>query len=290
MQKKKNIVAMMYDFDKTLCTKDMQEFEFIKSLGMTEDEYWDEVNEFARKEGMERILSSLYMMIRKSKEKEKLFNRESLEKLGKSIRFFKGVKEYFQRINKFGEEYGLIIEHYIISSGLSEIIQGSEISDCFKKIYACEFHYNEDGIPDWPKQVVNYTTKTQFLFRINKGVLDVYDDIGLNKYKEAEERRISFRNMIYIGDGLTDIPCMQLVKTNGGQSIAVYQSQKKAQVTELLSDGRVDFIVKADYSEGSELDKIIKVIIEKMSVESRLKEVHQKHIKSVKMKIAMKVD
>ncbi|MGL4607732.1 MAG: HAD family hydrolase [Eubacteriaceae bacterium] len=285
MENKKAIVGIMYDFDKTLCTKDMQDFNFIPSLGMNPVDYWKETNDFASKSGMERILASLYMMVEKAKEMNREMTREDFFELGKGIVLFRGVEDWFKRINDFGEEHNVIVEHYVISSGIDEMIQGTPIAHEFKRIYACEYFYHKNGHVAWPNRVVNYTTKTQFLFRINKGTLDVDDDVGLNEYRHKDDRRIPFKNMIYIGDGLTDVPCMQLVRTNGGQSIAVYRHQKKDEVKTLLSDGRVDFLVKADYSEGKELDHIIKMIIEKISVVNQLRNAHKKHIKSITKKM-----
>jgi 2-hydroxy-3-keto-5-methylthiopentenyl-1-phosphate phosphatase len=281
MLKNNPIIAIMYDFDKTLCTKDMQEYEFIPKLGMKADEFWEQANCLATKEGMDRILAYMYLMIQKSNEKKIPIHRDKFVELGASVKYFSGLPEWFSRINAYGKNLGVTIEHYVISSGLKEIIEGSIIKDEFKKIYACEYHYNQNGIADWPKMAVNYTTKTQFLFRINKGILDVSDDEGLNKFKSKVDRRIPFRNMIYIGDGFTDIPCMQLVKSKGGQSIAVYKTRKK-DVAELLTDGRVDFTIKADYSEDSELDKIVKIIIEKIAIVNKLVDAHKKHLKQVK--------
>ncbi|MGV8906717.1 MAG: HAD family hydrolase [Acetobacterium sp.] len=278
------VIAIMYDFDKTLCTKDMQEYEFIPSLGISPKEFWEESNILATQEGMDSILAYMYMMIKKSNEKKIPIHRNKFVELGAGIEYFEGVTDWFDRINAFGHQLGVTIEHYVISSGLKEIIEGSKIKKEFKQIYACEYHYDQNGIADWPKMVVNYTTKTQFLFRINKGILEVSDDEGLNKFRAKDDRRIPFRNMIYIGDGLTDVPCMQLVKSNGGQSIAVYQCRKKKQVAELLIDGRVDFIVQADYTEGGELDSIVKIIMEKIAVVNKLVDAHKKHINSLKKK------
>ena len=185
-------------------------------------------------------------------------------KLGRDLEFFPGVTEWFDRIRRFGDELGVTVEHYIISSGLREIIEGSEIADAFREVFACEFLYDENEVACWPKNAVNYTTKTQFLFRINKGVLDISNDVDLNTYTPEDERRVPFRNMIYIGDGLTDVPCMKLVKVNGGYSIAVYGDETLPKVRPLLADNRVNFIEPADYREGSELDSTVKNILRKM--------------------------
>lgn len=264
----KPIIAMMYDFDKTLCTKDMQEYSFIPRVNMDSSQFWHEVTKIAKKDKMDRILSYMYYMLKKAKFESVPIRKDDFIEAGKSIELFPGVLDFFERMNAYGESLGITIEHYIISSGLKEIIEGSSIKDQFKQIYACEFHYDANGVADWPAVVVNYTNKTQFLFRINKGVLDVFEDERLNEFVEDIDRRIPFRNMIYLGDGLTDVPCMKLVKENGGQSIAVYTQMDK--VEQLLVNRRVDFICKADYTEGSELDDTLKLILAKMSIVNQL--------------------
>ena len=270
---KKPVVALMYDFDKTLCTKDMQEYGFIPEIGMKSSEFWKEVSDLTDKEEMDNILAYMYMMVEKAKEKKIVISRKVFNDLGKGIDFFPGVKDWFERINKFGEENGVRIEHYIVSSGIKEIIEGTEIKDYFKKIYACEFMYDYTGTIVWPKFAVNYTAKTQFLFRINKGVLkvDTNSSNALNDFTREEERRIPFKNMIYIGDGLTDVPCMKLVKVNGGQSIAVYNPDKgKGAAESLLKNNRVNFLVPADYSKDSEMDQVVKSIIKKIQAVSEM--------------------
>ena len=278
---KKPIIAIMYDFDKTLCTRDMQEYGFIPKLGIAPSQFWGEVEEFRKSNNMDSILSYMYYMLKKAGEKSVPVSRETFVELGKDIEYYPGVEDWFERINNYGRENGVEIEHYVISSGLNEIIEGSSINKEFKKVYACEFLYNENNVAVWPKLVVNYTNKTQFLFRINKGVLDVWEDKRLNDYVPEEERRIPFRNMIYIGDGLTDVPCMKLVKANKGQSIAVFKKRKKEVASQLISENRVDFITEANYEKDGELDNIVKTIIEKMSVVEKLVRLHDKHKKSI---------
>jgi len=265
MKKEMPIVAMMYDFDKTLCTKDMQEYTFIPSISESAKSFWSKTDEVAKKEGMDPILTYMYMMIRLSKDRHSPISRDVFVNAGKDIKLFPGVTTWFDRMNKFGEEHGVKIEHYIISSGLREIIEGSSIANCFKEIYACEFHYDENGTADWPKLAVNYTNKTQFLFRINKGMLNLGDTGNINAYTPEDERRIPFRNMIYIGDGMTDVPCMKLVNLNGGVSIAVYQGKKKDTVRALLNDRRVNYVAKADFDEGKELEGLVQDVIIKMA-------------------------
>ena len=270
MSTKKPIVAIMYDFDKTLCTKNMQEYSFIPDIGMSEKEFWDAANKKSKTLQMDGILAYMWLMIEESRKNSKSIHRKDFVKLGKSLEFYDGVVEWFDRINEYGKEAGIQVEHYIISSGLKEIIEGSDIYKKFKEVYACEFMYDENDTACWPKNVVNYTTKTQFLFRINKGVSDLSDDRKLNDYVPEDERRIPFRNMIYIADGITDVPCMKLVKVNGGYSIAVYQNKKKNQALDLLKDNRVNYIAKADYKKDSELDRLIKDVIYEIASKDRL--------------------
>lgn len=271
----KPIIALMYDFDKTLCAKDMQEYSFIQSVGMEASEFWDESDVIAKKSNMDKILAYMFLMIKSAKDKGVAITKESFMNLGKDVVFLKGVKKWFKRINDYGKELGVEVEHYILSSGLKEIIEGTPIAKEFKRIYACEFHYNKSGNADWPKQVINFTTKTQFIFRISKGVLEQLEDKKLNGVINPDDRRIPYRNMIYIGDGMTDVPCMKLVKVKGGEAIAIYHKNDLSTAQKLLHDQRVGYICKADYSEGSELDKIVKLLIHQMALTSNLVEIHK---------------
>lgn len=264
------VVAFLYDFDKTLCTTDMQNYAFIPSLGMTPSEFWMEANGFGRRNRIDSILAYMYIMIQESERRNRPFTRQDLVEKGRDIRLFPGVREWFARINDFGAAQGVEVEHYVISSGLREIIEGSSISGEFREIYASEFFYDENGRPVWPKLAVNFTAKTQFVYRINKGVLDVSDDKTLNDSMPDDSKRVPFRNMIYMGDGLSDVPCMKMMRAYGGQAIAVYQSENRAGVEELLARGRVDFMFPADYREDTALDATVKNIIRKMAITDRL--------------------
>lgn len=277
---KRPVAAIMYDFDKTLCTRDMQEYSFIPGLGISAQAFWGEAAKLSSL-GMDRILAYMYLMLKKARESDKPIRRKDFVALGNDIDFFPGVQDWFERINEYGRTRNVTVEHYIISSGLTEIIEGSPIRKNFRKVYACEFHYDANGAADWPLVSVNYTTKTQFLFRINKGVLDVSDDEALNRYVPEDERPVPFRNMVYIGDGLTDVPCMKLVKSNGGHSIAVFRKGQKQVVENLLKDRRVDFIAPADYSEGQQLDLLVKKIIDRMDVVNDLVESHRQQMRSL---------
>ena len=282
--KKKPVVAIMYDFDKTLCTKDMQEYTFIPNLGMTATDFWTESGKISKGKKMDGILAYMYLMIDKARSAHIKIQREEFVKLGFDLELYNGVESWFERINQIGEDLGIKVEHYIISSGLREIIEGSSIYKHFKEVFACEFLYDENNVACWPKNAVNYTTKTQFLFRINKGILDISKDEELNKYTPEDDRPVPFRNMIYIGDGLTDVPCMKLVKANGGYSIAVYTKGKRSKVEGLIEHERVDFISLADYSEGSDLDITVRDILCKMAMVDSLKSRTKNQLKSIAKK------
>ena len=281
MANQQPIVAFLYDFDKTLCTTDMQNYSFIPSLGMTPAEFWQRANDFGRKHRIDGILAYMYTMIRESERTGHPFTREDLVEKGKSVVLFPGVEDWFRRINAFGDSQGVDIEHYIISSGLREIIEGSAIRDVFQEIYASEFYYDEAGRPVWPKLAVNFTAKTQFVYRINKGVLDVSDDKTLNDSMPDDSKRVPFHNMIYMGDGLSDVPCMKMMRAYGGQAIAVYQETNRQGVEELLGKGRVDFIFPADYREGTALDTTVKNIVRKMAIRDLLWEENAAQLRSI---------
>lgn len=271
----KPVLALMYDFDRTLSPKDMQEYAFIPGLGMAADDFWKECQATADRHKMDSILAYMWVMIKKSRGKM-LVTHDTLRQLGESVQLFPGVKSWFHRVNHYAEKKGMKAEHYIISSGLKEIIEGTPIADEFQEIYAASFCYDEEGVPVWPAMAVNYTSKTQFLFRINKGVPDVTDNRGLNEYMPEDRRRVPFRNMIYIGDGLTDVPCMKLTKVNGGHSIAVYQ-EDRSEVNLMILHGRVDFIIPADYSRGSEMEQAVFDIIDQASAADKTVARHMRY-------------
>ncbi len=271
-------IALMYDFDRTLCTKDMQEFSFIPSIGMESREFWQEANDLSKSAHMDSVLAYMFVMVKKSAEKNLPLRREILRKNGGGVQFYKGVKTWFSRINKFSETLGAQTEHYVISSGLKEIIEGTSIAKEFKEIFACEFLYDDSGSAVWPVTAVNYTNKTQFVYRINKGVLDVSNDLDLNKSTPDESKRIPFVNMIYIGDGLSDVPCMKMMKAYGGTAIAVYD-KKNDKVEDLLLKNRVDYIYPADYREKSGLELTVKNIIRKTVISQRLFDENKNQLK-----------
>lgn len=264
-KEEKPVVAICYDFDKTLSPDDMQAQGFIQKLGYEIGDFWKKSNGFAIKNDMDQNLAYMFTMKTESAGKV-LFTKTELAKFGSEVNLFPGVEDWFERIRKYGEEKGVIVEHYIISSGLKEMIEGTSIAKkgAFKKIYATSFYCDENGVAVWPAQVVNYTNKTQFLFRITKGVLDV-NNAAVNDFFSESDLRVPFRNMIYLGDSDTDIPCMKLVKTRGGYSIGVFnpETNDRTKVYKMTRDNRIDYFVPADYSENTELDTLIKTIIDK---------------------------
>ena len=265
---KQPIIAIMYDFDKTLSTTDMQNYDFIPNLGMTPEEFWGSTTEFTEKYGVERILSYMYMMIIKAKEKGINLTREYLRECGKNIKFYPGVTTWFKRINEYAESKGIKVEHYLVSSGTMEIVEGCAIYPFFTKAWGCEYYYDENGVPVWPKLAINYTQKTQFFFRISKGVKDDKNDSAVNE--KNRERRIPYRNIVYMGDGMTDVACMTLVKHNEGTSIALYPEKESDKVRDLYTDGRCNFMCRADYSAGGDLEKVVKLIIDKVAMEDEI--------------------
>ena len=268
------VVAICYDFDKTLSPDDMQAQGFIQSVGYEISEFWQESNGLAERNDMDQNLAYMFKMM-ETAEGRVLFTKDALLKYGAQVHLFPGVENWFRRIRDYGETHGVIVEHYIISSGLKEMIEGTAIAGEFEKIYASSFFYNEKGVPKWPAQVVNYTNKTQFLFRIEKGVLDI-NDLGVNDAFAPEDIRVPFRNMIYIGDSDTDIPCMKLVNTYGGHSIGVYNADTldKTKVYKMMREGRIRYYAPADYSEDAPLDQLVKAIIDRTATNERLEEIH----------------
>lgn len=277
---KKTKVALIYDFDGTLSTADMQDYCLIPKFGMCAKTFWQQANAWWKENDADQITSSMYYFVKMAKEKKIPLTRKIFAECGKNIEYYAGVEEWFDRINRFGRHLDLDIQHFIISSGYEEIIEGTSIRKHFKEIFGCAYAYNEKGYPIWPARVVNYSTKTQYLAKINKG-LHKLEDRAVNEFMPDEERPIPFTHMIYFGDGETDIPSMRLVKKSGGYSIAVYRpkSHHKKEAIKLLSDGRVDFALPADYTEDSQIDTVVKTILVKMATERDLQILKQKEDK-----------
>lgn len=265
-------VALIYDFDGTLSPGNMQEYDFLPAVGKKNKEFWSRSNELAMVNDADPILTYMSEMLLAARSSGTSLRRDAFQNSGKKVELFKGVEAWFDRINEYGAKYDLTVEHYINSSGIKEMIEGTAIAGKFTKIFACSFLYDVDGVAYWPAVSVNYTNKTQFIFKINKGIMDVWDTKRINASVEEEDRPIPFTNMIYIGDGTTDIPCMRLVKEKRGHAIAVYDPVRGTQksVDRLLADNRVNFVADADYSEGGRLDSIVKAVIDKIAIDHRL--------------------
>ena len=280
MPKKLPIIAIAYDFDGTLAPGNMQEHSFIPKLGIDAGTFWGEVKKRARDNDMDEILSYMELMLQKATYLDISVRRKDFEDYGKAINFFDGVETYFERLNKYALEKGIVLEHYIISSGLREFVRGTKIAHNFKYIFASGFRYDSNDVAIWPALAINYTNKTQFLFRINKGINNSYDNSEINRYMTEEERPIPFSQMIYIGDGETDVPAMKMIKYQGGAAIAVYNPKLRAKkdrpspkqaCENLITQNRADYIAPADYTDGSVLDGLIKTIIDKMHAQIDLK-------------------
>lgn len=263
-------VALIYDFDGTLARGNLQERSFIPDIGMTNDAFWAEVHEKARAADADQILIYMQLMLEKAKEKGVDITESAFMHHGATAELFPGLADqsWFEKIGAFGAQHGLLVEHYIVSSGIFEMIRGCPIFPRFKHVFASKFVYDGEGRAIWPGVSINYTTKTQYCFRINKGVLNQWDDKPVNAYMQEDQRPVPFDRMIYFGDGLTDIPTMKMMTYKGGYSIAVYDKESnaagRAQIHQLLADDRVNFIAPADYTEDSQLDIIVKGLLGRM--------------------------
>ena len=271
MAKKLTKIAFIYDFDETLSTTYMQDYILIPALGDKPDHFWEKANAWSRQHGADQITGSMYYIQYIAKERNIPLTKEFLAECGKNIKYFEGVEQWFDRINEYGRKLDLEIEHYIISAGIEGIIAGTSIRKHFKDVFGCSYVYGNDGTPIWPARVVNYSTKTQYIAKINKG-LSKTEDRAVNEYMPDEERPIPHRRMIYFGDGMTDIPSMKIIKERGGNAIAVYRPKSKHRKTalKLLMDNRVNFALPADYRENSELDHVVKTILDKLAKERDL--------------------
>ena len=267
------VVAMVYDFDGTLAPGNMQEFGLLKALGYDNpNDFWDHCDQLAKSNDAGSISVVMYALQAAAKQAGIPLTREGLQAFGQEVSFFPGVLEWFDKINTYADELGIQVKHYINSSGVKEMVEGCAIAKYFEKIYACTYLYDNQGEACWPAVVVDYTKKTQFLFKISKGVLEVSDRVRVNEYMPEEERPVPLDRMIYFGDGETDVPCMRTVKAEGGHSFAVFGNEKKRKVAEqLLAEGRVNFACEADYSENGEIMKIVRHILDKVKADYALR-------------------
>lgn len=263
-------IAICYDFDKTLSPDDMQTFTLIPSFGMKSEDFWKESDQLAQANLMEKNLAWMFKLIEHSKAKGRSINKEYFHQIGAEVELYKGVDSWFDRMNTYADSRGIQLEHYIISSGLKEIIEGSAIAHHFKRIYASSYLYSEEGDAIWPAQAISYTNKTQFIFRIAKGVFEEHDERVNDSMKQ---KYIPYENLVYIGDSATDIPCMRLVKSKGGFSIGVFDPEKnvRRKVYQLYGDGRINLYAPADYSEGSDISRLMMRIIDEIAAREAIK-------------------
>ena len=273
--RRKPIIGLIYDFDGTLSPGNMQEFGFIQAIGQTPEEFWSKSNGLAIGQDASDILAYMKLMVDEAKKKHIALTRENFKKYGADIKLYEGVRDWFNHVNQYGKEHGVIIEHYINSSGLTEIIDGSPIAGAFKHVFAGSFLYNEKGEAEWPGIAVDFTAKTQYLFKIQKGIFSSRDATKVNESLADESKRIPFTNMIYFGDGETDVPSMKLVNMFGGNAIAVFdpsRPKKKEAARKLLRQGRVNFITPASYTKDSRTYRLVCAIIDKIKAENELRQ------------------
>ena len=272
--RRKPIIALIYDFDGTLSPGNMQEFGFIQAIHQTPEEFWTKSDGIARGQDASNIHAYMKLMYDEAKKNGIKLTRSDFHRYGADIKLFDGVRDWFRNINEYGAARGVKIEHYINSSGLKEIIEGSPIAREFKHIFAGSFIYDENGEAEWPGIAVDFTAKTQFLFKIQKGIFSSRDARRVNESMADENKRIPFSNMIYFGDGETDVPSMKVVNMFGGNAIAVFNPAipaKRAAAQKLLRQGRANFITPANYSRDSRTFRIVTTIIDKIKVENELK-------------------
>lgn len=273
MSRKHLEVAIAYDFDGTLAPGNMQEYDFIPKLGVKKGEFWRDALQLAKDCDGDPILAYLNLMLRQAQAKGVPIQRKDFVDYGRGVDLFPGVMDWFDRIDAYGKKLGLAVKHYIVSSGIREMVEGSPIAKKFERVFASAFAYDQHDVAYAPALAINYTTKTQFLFRINKGTLDVWDNSLINAYVPQESRPVPFERMIYLGDGETDVPCMRLVKDQGGHSIAVYKPRKKGAkglAQQLIEEGRVNFTAPADYSDGKDIDSQVKAVLDSIAADIHL--------------------
>ena len=271
----RNTLAIVYDFDGTLTPQPMQEYTVLPQLGISGEEFWAEVNAEVRRTGGDAILTYMRLLVEKIEANKAHLSREALRKLAAGIEYYPGVDSWFERINNYvADKTGGSVQtrHYIISAGLSEILEGISIKHHFTRIYASQYYFDHHEAARFPTVVINDTAKTQYLFRINKGRESSLETI--NEYMPEGDRPIPFQHMLYVGDGLTDVPCMTVVKNYGGFAVAVHKprSQEAVKVCrELVDANRIDFYAPADYGPARKLEqrvhKILDLIIARISFE-----------------------
>jgi hypothetical protein len=258
-------IALVYDFDGTLSPQPMQEYTVLPKIGIKPAKFWEIVNREARETASDPMLVYMRHII-EALEREKVdVKREDFAAMAARIVYFPGVATWFGRMNTYvtrRSKRRVKLRHYLISAGQKEILEGASIRRHFRRIYASEYHFNHHGVATFPKFLVTDTLKTQFLFRINKGIENVTESI--NEHMPESERPIPFQNIVYVGDGMTDVPSMALTKKNGGHAVAVYDPRGRGRETcvKLLDAGRVDFIAAADFRKSSKLTRRVELLLD----------------------------
>jgi len=261
-----NVIALVYDFDGTLSPQPMQEYTVLPKIGVDPPAFWAQVNREAQETQSDPMLVYMRHILEALERAQVDVKRKDFERMARAIKYFPGVEGWFTRMNAYVAKKsggGVKLQHYLISAGQREILDGASIRKHFKQIYASEYHFNHHGIATFPKILVTDTMKTQFLFRINKGKESITESI--NEHMDEAERPIPFQNMVYVGDGMTDVPSMALTKKSGGHTVAVYDrksSKGKATCVKLMHAGRADFIAEADYRRGSKLSKRVELLLD----------------------------
>jgi phosphoserine phosphatase len=273
-------VVFAYDFDGTLAPGNMQEHGFIPGeLGIADQQdFWDEVKVLAKAQRGDPILAYMHLMLTKAREKGIDLTEESWRRRGANLPLFPGVLDWFDRQNARAAELELDLNHFIISSGNRELIEGSPIAKHFTRIYASAFMFDAKGDAVGPALAVNYTSKTQYLFRINKWTLEEWDEAAINKVMAKDDRPVPFDRVAFFGDGLTDIPTMRLVTDQGGSAVAVYNpgsARSMAAARELRDDGRAHMAGPADYTEGSPLDQLAQALLAEMAARAHARNLVQ---------------
>ena len=276
-------VAIAYDFDGTLAPGNMQEYSLLPKIGIKPDKFWAKVKRFAKKHDMDEVLAYMRLILEYSRKKEKPIRRSNFVDYGKKVKFFPGVSNWFDRINKFGKDNSIEVHHYIISSGMKELIEGTKIAKRgnFKQIFASSFMYDVNDVACWPALAINYTTKVQYLFRIHKGIDNAFDNSKINQKTPDKDRLVPFSNIIYLGDAETDIPSMKMTRYQGGHAIMVYDpnsrkigkktlASRKRKANKLVKDDRADYALPADYRKGSDLEQVVMNIMKKVAIERQL--------------------
>ena len=261
-----NTIALVYDFDGTLSPQPMQEYTVLPKIGVEPARFWAMVNAEARATESDPMLVYMRHIIEALDLAKVDVKREDFAAMASAIEYFPGVTTWFTRMNAYVKKRSrgtVKIQHYLISAGQKEILDGVSIRKHFKRIYASEYHFNHHGVATFPKLLVTDTLKTQFLFRINKGLEKVTESI--NEHMPEAERPIPFANMIYVGDGMTDVPSMALTKKSGGHTVAVFDPKSERQrgiCVKLLDAGRADFIAAADYRKASKLSRRVELLLD----------------------------